>query len=258
MTAPIRFEDFDDFASLTLNRPERSNALSLDLLERFTGVLDEIKANSKLRTVLLKAEGRNFCGGLDLKEAADSDENARKMPKLVADILVKIRTLPQIVVTLARGAARAGGGAIIAASDLVVATKDFNIAFPEVRRGLEPMLLFPLLRRKLSCSALSELLLTGNAIDASRSLQLGLVHHVAENGCEDDIVGKLIEKIHCTDRNAVWTAKELILVHETTAAGCSLENEFAQSLENHLASWFSLSGREGVAAFLEKREPQFG
>lgn len=258
MTEPIGFyQDSTGEVSLTLNRPECSNALSLELLEQFSRHLDNIKTDSCCRTVFLKAKGKNFCGGLDLREAASSDGKARLMPKLVVEILAKLRQLPQIVVTIAQGAARAGGGALVAASDLVIATKDFNIAFPEVQRGLEPILLFPLLRRKLSASALSELLLTGESINADRALQLGLVHQIADDGWERDLAGEYFYSLLNADWNAVRTAKELILVQETMAAGCSLEKEFAQSLESHLASWFSPSGREGVAAFLEKREPVF-
>ena len=258
MTDPIRFfQVSDESVVLTLNRPERSNALSLELLERFSEHIDEIKANSKLRVVFLKAEGKNFCGGLDLKEAAESEAKARRMPALVVEILSKLRKLPQIVVTVAQGAARAGGGALIAASDLVIVTKNFDIAFPEVRRGLEPILLFPLLRRKLSSSALSELLLTGNSVNAERAKQLGLVHKIVDDGREKDITHEFFHSILNADMNAVRTSKELILVHEISTAGCSLEEEFARSLENHLVSWFSPSGREGVAAFLEKRNPKF-
>lgn len=258
MTEPIRFyRDDKNFVSLILNRPERSNALSLDLLRRFSEYLDEIRDDSRYGVLLLRAEGKNFCGGLDLKEATQSDENARLMPTLVVEILAKLRRLPQVVVTEAQGAARAGGGALIAASDLVVATEDFNIAFPEVRRGLEPMLLFPLLRRKLSTSALSELLLTGDPVNAQRALQLGLVHRIVQRSVGGALEEGYVSDILNADPKAVRTAKEMILVHENAAAGCSLEEEFAQSLENHLASWCSPSGREGVAAFLEKREPNF-
>ncbi len=240
-----------------LSRPERSNAFSLDLLREFSRRLDEIRADRSRLVLFISAEGKNFCGGLDLAEASESDENAREMPKLVVEILSKLRRLPQVVVTAVQGAVRAGGAALMAASDLVVAAEDFNVAFPEVKRGLEPVLLFPLLRRKLSASALSELLLTGNPVDAQRARQLGLVHHVVPNGRQQEVALELAEEICRNAPSTIRTAKELILVHETTQAGCSLEEEFEQSLENHILSWHSPAAREGVAAFLEKRPPVF-
>lgn len=240
-----------------MNRPERSNAFSLALLRELWHRLDDIGGDSEVRILILQAEGKNFCGGLDLAEAAESDEKARIMPKLVVEILAKIRKTPQIVVAAVQGAARAGGGALVAACDLVVASENFNIAFPEVHRGLEPVLLFPLLRRKLSVSALNELLLTAQPIDAVRARQLGLVHHVVDDGRQRDAALELAEKILDADADSLRTAKELIYVHETQLGGCSLEDEFARSYENHVTSWFSASGQEGVAAFLEKRKPNF-
>lgn len=255
---PIRFDTISpEIARLTLARPERSNAFSLELLRQFSRRLDEIRTDERVRVLLIQAEGKNFCGGLDLAEASRSGEKARQMPTLVVEVLAKLRRLPQVVLAAAQGAARAGGGALVAVSDLVVAAENFNIAFPEVRRGLEPILLFPLLRRKLSVSALSELLLTGEALSSHRARQLGLVHRIVPDGEEKNAAEEWATKILEGDAAALRTAKELILVQESASAGCSLEEEFRQSLENHLASWHSPSGREGVAAFLEKRTSNF-
>lgn len=254
----VRFERISTgVVRLTLCRAERSNAFSLELLQHFTDRLDDVRKDSDCRVLVLEAEGRNFCGGLDLAEAALSDENARKMPELVVGILAKLRQLPQVVIAAVHGAARAGGGALVAAADLVVASEDFNIAFPEIKRGLEPVLLFPLLRRRLSGSALSELLLTAEAVDVHRARQLGLVHRIVPAGTENEAAERLAEEIRQSDAASLRTAKELNLVQETVSAGCSLEDEFAQSLENHVRSWNSPAAREGVAAFLEKRRPNF-
>ncbi len=257
MTDSILYSRHAEIITLTLNRPERSNALSHDLLKRFSLFLDDIRAESRCSLLLLKAEGKNFCGGLDLKEAALSPENARMMPALVVEILAKLRQLPQIVVSVVHGAARAGGGGLVVASDYVLAAENFTIAFPEVQRGLKPALLFPLLRRKLSSSALSELLLSGGVIEANRARQLGLVHRIIVNGRKNHAADDYIRELFAANLDSVRFAKELILQNETERAGCPLEEEFNTSLERHLESWFSPDGREGVSAFLEKREPQW-
>lgn len=254
----IRFEKHStEIVQLVLNRPDRSNAFSLKLLEQFSKHLDEIRADSQCRVLILTAEGKNFCGGLDLSEAVQSDEKARKMPGLVVEILIKLRRLSLPVIAAVHGAARAGGAALILASDFVVAADDFNLAFPEIHRGLEPILLFPLLRRKLSSSALSELLLTGQPIDSHRAFQLGLVHRIVEADRKLETARKLACEICQAVPDAIRTAKELIFVNENASAGCSLEDEFAQSLESHISSLFSASGQEGVRAFLEKRQANF-
>lgn len=257
--APLLYEQSSpEVARLVLNRPERSNAFSPELLEALAAALDELQTRRDLRVVLLAATGKNFCGGLDLGIAAQSEENAGRLSELVVRCLSRLRQLPQVVIAAAQGAARAGGAALLAVSDLVVADETFHLAFPEIHRGLDPILLFPVLRRRLSVSALSELLLTGQSIDVKRAVQLGLVHQAAPVGRALEYAEVWADEICRSAPDALRTAKELILAHETTAAGCPLEVELAQTLESHLISWRSPSAREGVAAFLEKRPPVFG
>ncbi len=244
-------------ARITLNRPERSNALSPELLEALSEALARLKARLDIRIVLLAAEGKNFCGGLDLTLASESDEKAKAMSMAVVQCLTALRNLPQMVIAVVQGAARAGGGALMVASDIVVAEETCNIAFPEIHRGLDPILLFPLLRRRLSSSALSELILTGQVVDVHRAKELGLVHRVVSAGQGLTQAENLAAGICRSASGPLRTAKELILAQETTAAGYTLEQEFAQTVESHLISWQSAAAREGVAAFLEKRLPGF-
>ncbi len=241
---------------LTLHRPDRCNALSLGLLRSLAEQLESLQSDSSVRVLLLDAEGNNFCGGLDFQEAVQSDD-VRLLSALVAGILVRLRSLPQIVVAAPRGAARAGGAALLAASDIVVAADDLNIAFPEVRRGLEPVLLFPLLRRKLGDSALRDLLFTGLPVSAIRAQQIGLVQRIVPLGSERSEAESLAFEICRGETAAVRTAKELLLAHDTTLYGCSLEDELNLALEAHIKSWHSAAAQRGVAAFLEKRDPAF-
>ena len=240
---------------LTLNRPERSNAFSLELLRQFVEELDSFAVPSTVRGVILTAAGKNFCGGLDFHEAIRSDD-VRLMSLLVVEILAKLRRLPQIVVAVAHGAARGGGAALLLAADFVVAADDLTIGFPEVRRGLEPLLLFPLLRRRCDGGALREMLIPGLPINAEKAERFGLVHRIVPLDEEKRQTETLVEEILRGETVAVRTAKEAIIAHETELYG-PLEEEFALALESHLVSWQSPAAREGVAAFLEKREPAF-
>jgi len=237
-----------------LNRTERSNAFSLELLRQFVDELDSLIVNRTVRVLILAAAGKNFCGGLDFYEATRSD--AHLMPSLVVEILAKFRRLPQIVVAAACGAARGGGAALLAAADFVVAADNLSLGFPEVRRGLEPLLLFPLLRRRLNGAGLREMLIPGLPINAERAAQFALVHRIVPLGEEDRQAETLAEEILRGETAAVRTTKEAILAHETELYG-PLEEEFALALESHLVSWQSPAAREGVAAFLEKREPAY-
>lgn len=241
---------------LTLCRPERSNAFSLELLQRLSKELDTLSSDRTFRVLILAAAGKNFCGGLDFLEATRSDNDVRRMSTFVIEILAKLRRIPQIVVAAAHGAARAGGAALIVASDLVIAADNLSLGFPEVRRGLEPMLLFPLLRRKLTGTALREFLLTGLPVDAEQARRFGLVHRIVPPGEEARQAEILAEEVLRGESGAVRTAKEIVLAHETALFG-PLEDEFVLALESHLASWRSPTAKHGVAAFLEKREPAF-
>ena len=238
---------------LTLNRPERCNAFSTELLRALNEELDFLASDGAVRTLVLSAVGENFCGGLDFYEAVQSDGDVRLMSSLVVEILAKLRRLPQVVIVAAHGAARGGGAALLVAADFVVAADDLTIGFPEVRRGLEPLLLFPLLRRKIGGSALRELLLTGQPIDAAESLRIGLVQRIVPRDEANRQAELLTEEILQGDAAAVRTAKEVILAHETALYG-PLEEEFALALEPHLISWQSDAARKGVATFMEKHE----
>jgi len=238
---------------LTLNQPERCNVFSTELLQSLSAELDFLAGDGAVRVLILAAAGKNFCGGLDFYEAIRSDDDIRLMSSLVIGILAKLRRLPQVVIAVAHGAARGGGAALLVAADFVVTAADLTLGFPEVRRGLEPLLLFPLLRRKLGGSALRELLLTGLPIDAAKSLQFGLVHRIVPCGEEKGQAEVLADEILQGDAAAVQTAKEVILAHETALYG-PLEEEFALALEPHLVSWQSETVQKGVVAFLEKRK----
>ena len=238
---------------LTLNRPERCNAFSTELLRALNEELDFLVGDDVVRVLILSAVGKNFCGGLDFYEAVHSDDAVRLMSSLVVGILAKLRRLPQVVIVAAHGAARGGGAALLVAADFVVAADDLTIGFPEVRRGLEPLLLFPLLRRKIGASTLRELLLTGQPIDAAESLRIGLVQRIVPRDEANRQAELLAEEILQGDADAVRTAKEVILAHETALYG-PLEEEFALALESHLISWQSEPAQKGIVAFLEKRE----
>ncbi len=255
---PILYEKFSNsIAKIVLNRPERSNAFSLELLKALAALLEKIRETPTIRVVLLTGNGSHFCGGLDLFEAKNAHDQSRELITFIAECLTRFRQLPQMTITAVHGAARGGGGGLVVASDFVIADNTFHLAFPEIHRGLDPILLFPLLRRRLSTSAISELILTGMPINVFRARELGLVQRITETGKAFEAAEEFSHKIIASAASPLRTAKELILAQETAAAGCSLEQEFSQSLENHLTSWQTPEAQEGVNAFLEKRSPYF-
>src|ERR1700726_5213278 len=162
---------------LTLNRPERRNALTIELLTELTAEIEAASANEQQRVLILRGAGAAFCTGLDLKEAADP-KKANATAEMVAKTLITLSQTHLITIAAVHGAAVAGGAGIMSACDFVVAAERTKIGYPEVRRGLVAGLVMTFLRRQVRERDLRELLLTSELIDAGRAREIGLCHRV--------------------------------------------------------------------------------
>src|SRR5437899_273523 len=162
---------------LTLNRPERRNALSLQLLSELVSAIKMTSDDPDERILILRGAGAAFCTGLDLKEAADQTK-AHATADMVAKTLVALSQTRLITIAAVHGAAVAGGAGIMSACDFVVAAEGTKIGYPEVRRGLVAGLVMSFLRRQLHERDIRELLLGSELIDAHRAKEMGLVNRV--------------------------------------------------------------------------------
>src|ERR1700738_1586884 len=166
---------------LTLNRPERRNALSLELLTELTAAIKVASDQPQERILILRGAGKAFCTGLDLKEAAD-DKKAHATAEMVAKTLTALSQTRLITIAAVHGAAVAGGAGIMSACDFVVAAEKTKIGYPEVRRGLVAGLVMTFLRRQVGERAIRELLLGSELIDAECAKEIGLVNRVVSQG----------------------------------------------------------------------------
>src|SRR6201988_372965 len=162
---------------LTLNRPERRNALSMQLLTELIAAIKMASDQPEERVLILRGAGAAFCTGLDLKEAADQTK-AHATAELVAKALVTLSETRLVTIAAVHGAAVAGGAGIMSACDYVVAAEKTKIGYPEVRRGLVAGLVMTFLRRQIGERDLRELVLGGELIDAQRAREIGLVNRV--------------------------------------------------------------------------------
>ena len=274
MTGLLKTTEYSpEIVSLTLNRPERCNAFSYELLEQMGEQLNRISRDKNCRVVILQGAGKMFCTGLDLAEAAEHTsaelvgksetdghfyvgEHPFKMAVSVSLILTKLCRMPQIIICAPHGYACGGGGGLVAASDLVVAADDFKIMFPELKRGLKPTLLFPLLRRKLSDSVLRQLVLTGTPINAQRAREFGLVHDIVKPESLDEMALFLAKEVCAGEPETVRFAKRM---QQFPQKGDDLlfRKEMLEAAKQHTISWYSKPAQEGIAAFLEKRLPKW-
>ncbi|MBQ3388001.1 MAG: enoyl-CoA hydratase/isomerase family protein [Thermoguttaceae bacterium] len=208
---PLLYREEETVAIAAFNRPEKCNALSLALLESLEHRLEDLETRRNIRVLIVAGLGNHFCGGLDLREAAEDEPveipfsraerfcrkrlpkrilesfpfDPRKkavlmpkgfwMPRLVTDILYRLPLLPQTVIGIGHGGAYGGGGALLASCDIALGAPDLRLGFPECRRGLEPALLHPFLTRRTSPSALYPYLLSGEAIPLCDALRIGFV-----------------------------------------------------------------------------------
>src|SRR5213079_2222479 len=162
---------------LTLNRPERRNALTLELLTELCSAVNVASEQPEQRVLILRGVGAAFCTGLDLKQAADTTK-AHATAEMVANTLVAISQTRLVTIAAVHGAAVAGGAGIMSACDFVVAAEGTKIGYPEVRRGLVAGLVMTFLRRQVGERNMSELLLGSELISAERAKEIGLVNRV--------------------------------------------------------------------------------
>jgi methylglutaconyl-CoA hydratase len=232
---------------VTLNRPERRNALSIQLLTELIASIKLASDETRERILILRGAGAAFCTGLDLKEAQDQTK-AHATADLVAHVLGAISEARPVTIAAVHGAAVAGG-----AGDYVVAAERTKIGYPETRRGLVAGLVMTFLRRQLRERDIRELLLGAELIDAKRALEMGLVNRVVP---ADEVMNealKFADSVLQGAPNAVAQTKRLIEELWST----SVKDDLERALKHHMQARASAEAREGIGAFNEKRKPNW-
>ena len=251
-------------AQITLNRPERLNAMNHALVSGLYDAFDAASADRSCRVIVLTGSGRGFCAGLDLSEGASPPATATMgraqagmtVQKLIAGLVPKMRSVAQPIVAAINGAASGGGLALALASDVRIAAQSarFNVAF--IRVGLSgcDIGVSWLLPRLIGASRAFELLLTGRLIDATEADRIGLVSRVVPDGAVVDSALETAELIVGNSPFGVRMTKEVMwsqLEIGSLQAGIDLENR------TQVLSSFTGDIGEAMAAFAEKRPPRF-
>lgn len=249
-----------EVAWVTLNRPERLNALNTQLareLREFFGGLD---ARSQARVVVLRAAGRAFCAGYDLKDADVGGRGVEDMLQVqygIRDIMVAMRRCPQPVIGIVQGAASGGGFALALACDVRLATPDARMNAAFIRLGLSgcDMGVSYFLPRMVGASVASEYLLTGRFMDAQRALALGLVSRIGSVAELEAETQALADDMLLATPLGLRLTKEAL---RHAIDGPSMEAVMAMEDRNQILCTQGRDFAEGIAAFLEKRRPNFG
>ena len=237
---------------VTLNRPERRNALTLELLTDLCSAINVASEEPEQRVLILRGAGAAFCTGLDLKEAAD-ETKAHATAEMVATTLITISQTRLVTIAAVHGAAVAGGAGIMSACDLVVAAEGTKIGYPEVRRGLVAGLVMTFLRRQVGERNMRELLYSAELIDAARAKEIGLVNRVV---APDEVMNearKFAESVLQGAPGALAQTKRLV----EDLWWHSVKEDVEIALNYHMQARESDEAREGIAAFNEKRKPNW-
>ncbi len=246
---------------VNMNRPERLNALNPKMVEELREFFVGLYWRHEIRVVVLGGAGRGFCAGLDLKERPVANTKPTVSGGLVSqrkisEIVIAMRRCTQPIVALVNGPASGGGFALALASDIRIGTPTTRMNAAFIRIGLSAcdIGVSYFLPRMIGASAASEYMLTGRFIDAERGRELGLIAKVvSEDRLEDEARGFVKDLLHATPLGLRLTKEALN--HAIDAQ--SLEAAIAMEDRNQILCAQGEDFREGVSAFLEKREPKY-
>ncbi len=236
---------------LILNRPERRNALTIESLRALVAGVKEAEADAATRILIVRGAGKAFCTGLDLGAATESE--AHVLAQTVGDALLALSETRLVTIALVHGAAVAGGAGLMSACDFAIAAEKTKFGYPEVRRGLVAGLVMTFLRRQLHERHVRELLLASELIEARRALEIGLITRVVAAENLESAGAELVASILQGAPGAETNSKRLLAGLWPT----TVRQDIELALQHHLEARESPEAREGIAAYNEKRGPNW-
>jgi methylglutaconyl-CoA hydratase len=248
----VLFETRDGVAHVTMNRPEKRNALNEEIVTGLKAALRRANADEFTRCIVLRGAGPDFCAGADLSalqkiaqaSVAENLEDAQSL----AELFLMIRELDVPVIAAVRGRALAGGGGLALACDLVVVERAARFGFPEVKIGFVPAMVMALLRRSVAEKKAFELVTTGVEISADEAAQFGLVNHVFDGDVFDSELEAFAQRFVKMSRSALSLSKKLFY----STDGLSFPDALAAGVDINATARMTKDCRAGIARFLEK------
>jgi methylglutaconyl-CoA hydratase len=240
--------------TVTLNRPDRRNALNHTLVTELTTVLQGLYADSQLRVIILTGAGNVFSAGADLQalkqlQSASFDENLLDS-KALAVLFQTMMEGPKLLVARVNGHAIAGGSGLVSACDISIASESAKFGFTEVRLGFVPALVSVLLRNRISEADLRDVLLSGRLFSASDAVKMGLINQSVPDKLLDTTVNEYVESIcRNTSMEAIERTKALLFAN----SGKDFESAMHAAIRGNAQARSSEDCQAGIHAFLEKR-----
>lgn len=249
----------EGIAVVTLNRPDKRNAFDELMISGLSDTFETLKGADHVRVVFLRGQGEAFCAGADLdwmRRAADFTEQGNETDALALSRMLRhLQELPQLTVAVVHGAAMGGGAGLVAACDVALAVKTTKFRFSEVRLGLTPATISPYVVEAIGARWAKALFATAESFDGTFAERIGLVQYTVEDEAAlRPMMEHLSDLAMAAAPGAVRDAKALVRFVDGHKIDDGLAKETARRIA---ARRTSAEGREGLAAFLEKRKPEW-
>ena len=255
MSERVLYDVADQIATLTLNRPEKRNALDDLTISDLKTLFSKSNEDENVRVIVLTGAGNDFCAGADLSQLekiaanASRDENYADAMKL-GELLVQMRTMAKPVIAVVRGNALAGGAGLATACDLIVAEEGAVFGYPEVKLGFVPAMVMALLLRTIGEKQAFELAAFGNTITAAQAAQIGLVNRVFPSNSFESDVAQFTTELAKRSASAVQLVKRLVYGMD----GMTFEKAIRYGADINVEARGTPDCQSGVRRFLESRK----
>jgi methylglutaconyl-CoA hydratase len=239
-------------ARITLNRPDKRNALNDEIIAGVKSALVEYQANDQIRAILIEGAGKDFCSGADLSalqkiSTASAAENAADARSLL-ELFELIRHVALPVIAVVKGRALAGGCGLATACDLVLASRSARFGYPEVKIGFVPAMVIAILRQNVSEKQAFELTTRGEEISADEAKSLGLVNQVFDDEVFDIEVSNYVKRFEEVSKSAVALTKSLLYQVD----GLSFHDAIETGADVNVIARLTDDCQTGIARFLKK------
>jgi methylglutaconyl-CoA hydratase len=245
-----------EIAKITLNRPDKRNAITTTMIAELQSALDVIE-KSHTRVVILTGAGKCFCAGIDLEMLAaiakQSPSENQEDSRRIAKMLRRIWSFPRPIIAAVNGAAYAGGCGIATLCDFTIAVTEAKFGYTEVKIGFLPAIVSVFLTRQIGEKRSRDLLLTGRIITATEAREYGMVTEVVPVERLYDRAEELAAELIAASPSSVTRAKHLL----TSAVAAGLDHDLERAILENARIRCTPDFKEGIASFLEKRKPMW-
>lgn len=254
----ITLSSSDRVGVITLNRPEKRNALSSDLITELKTGFERYENDDQVNVIILKANGPSFCAGADIADLQklrnySFEENLADSNHL-KELFLTIYTLKKVVVAQVQGHALAGGCGLVTVCDFAFAVPEAKFGFPEVKIGFIPAIVMIFLLRKVGEAKVKQFLLSGETFSAEQAKQTGLVYQIVESGVLESRVMDFAKKlIETNSSNAMTLTKQMI----TKLHSMSLLESLAIAADMNARARETADFQHGIQSFLNKEKPSW-